>query len=130
MKEAAESAAFDASSMRKGWQPIWGPEGKEGRDYDPKVGLEGWSKYARGTEFPQSPLEIDALPSRERFLKSVVGASGAAGFDGWTANELKALLKHCAFLLDELYTLWIDTAKTAAHQPNDITTDLMETLFS
>ena len=105
MKEAAGSAAFDANSMRKEWQPIWRPEGKEGKGYDPNVALEGWKKYAEGTEFPQSTLEIDALPSKESFLKAVVGATGAAGFDGWAAKELKALLKHFAFLVDELYEL-------------------------
>ena len=37
--------------------------------------------------------------------------SGAAGFDGWTAKELKAMLKYGAFLVDELYTLWVGTAE-------------------
>ena len=42
--------------------------------------------------------------------------AGSAGFDGWTATEVHAMLKHLKPFAKELYELWCETSLLCATQ--------------
>ena len=56
------------------------------------------------------------LPTWDDFAASMMKASGSAGFDGGTATEVHAMLKHLKPFAKELYELWCETSLLCATQ--------------
>lgn len=72
----------------------------------------------------------DALPTFDEFEQAIDEADGSAGFDGWTARELKMIKRLFSFMIRELYELWCATARIAAFSPDLIPQKLRMILFS
>ena len=70
---------------------------------------EHWASLATEAQLPKVVRVSDGLPNRTDFRNAMLKASGAPGFDGWQASELKALEKYLTPLADELFHLWAET---------------------
>ena len=88
---------------------IWRPED---HSYDENYFAERWKFYAATTQvdIPKSTFEESWLPSYEDFRRIAEKAKGGAGFDGWTATELRLLCRFAPVLIQELHHLWCETA--------------------
>ena len=108
MKPPTESPGFTADSMTEDWSKIWYIESVE----EDEKHATSWKSYAEKAKdsIPRSPMTEDWLPSYEEFLDKAQGATGGAGFDGWSSAEIKLLARQFPWLIYELYSLWVDTA--------------------
>ena len=95
--------------MSQEWTKIWRPEDPS---YDENYCAERWKFYAATTQvdIPKSTFEGSWLPSYDDFRQIAEKAKGGAGFDGWTAIELRLLCRFAPFLIKELHHLWCETA--------------------
>ena len=66
MLEAARSAAFDANAMRKEWQPIWAPDGKQGEGVQPEDSPMGAGKDTRRERRSRKALSRSTQCRRRR----------------------------------------------------------------
>ena len=85
--------------------------------------------WAREQAYEPTPPAPFQAPSRQAFHSAVAAASGAAGFDGVTAHEAKALQAHFPTIIDELYDLWSATTHAAA-TPDGLGDELVALLWS
>ena len=95
-----------------------------------KSTLPKWTARADKADFSQSNASTDELPTQEVFIKAICEAKGAAGFDGWSAAELKAVIKTFPKLGEKLYNIFTDVATTAAKDPHKIDEQLRAALFA
>ena len=107
--EQADCPSFNTESMSQEWTKIWRPED---HSYDENYYAERWKFYAATTQvdIPKSTFEGSWLPSYDDFRPIAEKAKGGAGFDGWTAIELRLLCRFAPFLIQELHHLWCETA--------------------
>ena len=77
-----------------------------------------WRKIADDADFGVVSEESPdlTLPTWDDFAASMMKASGSAGFDGGTATEVHAMLKHLKPFAKELYELWCETSLLCATQ--------------
>lgn len=85
--------------------------------YDGDAVARAWSAHADLVVFPQSTKGPDWVPSYEDFCAALAKAKGAAGFDGWSARELKCIGEYFSPLLREVYHVLRDTACLLADSP-------------
>ena len=123
-KAPAPAPGFDAEGMRSEWEPHWAPPVWDSDKYVAK-----WKEWADKVIFPQSEMPHNWIPTFEAFIKAVKKTHGAAGFDGWSAEELKLLVKVAPFLMQELYDLWVATTKMAVAHGGDVPLELLELVF-
>ena len=99
--------------MRKDWEPHWCPSKNMARTAE-----ASWHKIADDADFGVVSEESPdlTLPNWDDFAASMMKASGSAGFDGWTATEVHAMLKHLKPFAKELYELWCETSLLCATQ--------------
>eukprot|EP00959_Pyramimonas_sp_CCMP1952_P371913 7787986-Pyramimonas_sp.AAC.1 len=60
---------------------------------------------------PRSKAQAGWMPSWEQLLRAIARGKGSAGYDGWTARELKMMAVTFEFPVQELHDLWLDTTK-------------------
>ena len=85
--------------------------GPEDPSYDENYFAERWKFYAATqVDIHKSTFEESWLLSYEDFRRIAEKAKGGAGFDGWTAIELRLLCRLAPFLIEELHHLWCETA--------------------
>eukprot|EP00959_Pyramimonas_sp_CCMP1952_P402006 8424043-Pyramimonas_sp.AAC.1 len=60
---------------------------------------------------PRSKAQAGWVPSWEQLLGAIARGKGSAGYDGWTARELKMMAVTFELLVRDLDDLWLDTAK-------------------
>ena len=101
IREQADCPSLNAESMSKEWTKIWRPEDPS---YDENYYAERWKFYAATSQvdIPKSTFEESWLPSYEDFRRIAEKAKGGAGFDGWTAIELRLLCRFAPFLIQEV----------------------------
>lgn len=102
-------AAFNANDLRDEWAKHWCPPDTS----KASEAVANWAKFATDSDYKPQISIPNSLPNRKDFWEAFNSASGAAGFDGWTAKEIKALQHHLTPLADELYQLWIDASNSS-----------------
>ena len=109
--------------MRDCWSKHWCPD-----QVDPNSVCNAWKRFASDARMPTQHGSAEAVPSWNQFQAAAASCKGAAGFDGWTAKELKALSRHFPQLLRELYNLWVETTMSFRIQsPTDTPPDSLWT---
>ncbi|CAE8610170.1 unnamed protein product [Polarella glacialis] len=111
LRGPAHAATFTEIDMRAQWASKWCPGPDEVAE---QAGL-AWKVAALAAEVPQREQGSWKPPSRQRFLKNILRSSGAAGMDGWAADEAQALANFCPALVDELYDLLVRTLTDTEH---------------
>ncbi|CAE7481336.1 NRT2.5 [Symbiodinium sp. KB8] len=95
--------------MTQEWNPLWNavlPDAEQ-----------RWQEVLRRAPggAADEPLSLEFCPvSTETFAQAVREGSGGAGFDGWTAKELKGLGVSCPSLWDDLVCILNDCVALAA----------------
>ena len=80
-----------------------------------------WRLAAAVAGMEQKTCENLAPPSFAKFLDTVLLAKGAAGWDGWSASEAKALANYMPSIVRELHELFIRTMNGSHdHMPDDL----------
>ena len=98
-----------SASMTQEWNPLWNavlPDAEQ-----------RWQEVLRRAPggAADEPLSLEFCPvSTETFAQAVREGSGGAGFDGWTAKELKGLGVSCPSLWDDLVCILNDCVALAA----------------
>ena len=92
LHEVNDAPSFTANDMREAWARIWRNPTRVGGPF-----LQAWLAYASQVSFPER--------SKPRFEKALLAASGAAGYDGWSSEEVKFLTRHCPQPARELCSL-------------------------
>ena len=135
IKPPCGSAVFTANDMADEWRPRWAPKPEE---YDEEESWTGWMKRAKPAfeagEFPRSSVPEDWLPSEQQFDRAISKSRGAAGLDGWSAMEVKALFRNLPWLKQEIYSLWCDTTRELSEKASEegscLGQELEDLLFS
>ena len=85
--------------MRSDWQSVWNrvPAGCNH--------AEAWIQHARDAGLEQKEVKVWSPPSLERLSTAIFATNGAAGFDGWDKEEVRALLNFAPWIIDELRVL-------------------------
>lgn len=109
LKTPKMPAAFNANDLRDEWAKHWCPPDTS----KASEAVANWAKFATDSDYKPQISIPNSLPNRKDFWEAFNSASGAAGFDGWTAKEIKALQHHLTPLADELYQLWIDASNSS-----------------
>ena len=88
-----------SESMTRDWEPIWTRKACEA--------THAWSEVCRAAVWPPAePNTQDfSFPTPNQLAAAIRKGSGGAGFDGWTASELKGLAGYCPWLVEELADL-------------------------
>eukprot|EP00959_Pyramimonas_sp_CCMP1952_P366714 7680353-Pyramimonas_sp.AAC.1 len=60
---------------------------------------------------PQSKACDGWAPSWKQLLRAIARGKGSAGFDGWTARELKLMSSTFFFVIQDLHDPWLDATK-------------------
>ena len=102
-------AAFNANDMREEWAKHWCPPDT----FKAREAVINCAKFASDSNYKPHIAPSNSLPDRKDFWEALNSASGAAGFDGWTANEIKAIQHHMTPLAEELFQLWLDTSNSS-----------------
>ena len=97
LKPPKASAAFTVDDMRECWSKHWHPD-----QVDVDSICNAWKDFAKDARMPSMPGSTNAVPSWNQFQSAVACCKGAAGYDGWTAKELKALNRHFPQLLKKI----------------------------
>eukprot|EP00959_Pyramimonas_sp_CCMP1952_P307459 6435570-Pyramimonas_sp.AAC.1 len=80
------------------------------------------------------------MPSWKQLLRAIARGKGSAGYDGWTARELKLMSSTFVFVIQDLGDLWLGATKylgangmsetaVVSERPDDIV-NLQKLLFS
>jgi hypothetical protein len=116
MREPAGSPGFDADTMREEWAEIWTPPNNDSRAH-----FEAWKQRAEQVAWPKTSVSPNWLPTEKDLDDAIAKSGGGAGLDGWSASEIKKLLRTFRVLKLELLQLWKDTTVTAKADPEKIT---------
>ena len=106
------AAAFTATDMREEWSQWWCPE-----DFGPMTEAsqaQSWQELAEEGGVPSLAERQWQPPSEEAFAGVLRNAKGAAGLDGWTPGEIRALIDHAPWLIAELHGLFVRTTEAAS----------------
>lgn len=117
---------YTAADMRRQWEPIWRPEEA---DPDPAE----WEAYADADGFVRPPSPTVPTPTLEAFSEALRRARGAAGWDGWGSDEVRAMANHMPRAVAELHALWCDTTHAAGDVgagPPGATTEVVRCLYA
>ena len=74
---------------------------------------QAWRKAAVDAGLSPSPTRVWTPPTIDRFLEAIMLTSGAAGFDGWCKEEVRALISFAPWIIEEIYVLLIRTMREA-----------------
>ena len=97
LKPPKASPVFTADDMRECWSKHWHPD-----QVDVDSICNAWKDFAKDARMPSMPGSTNAVPSWNQFQSAVASCKGAAGYDGWTPQELKALNRHFPQLLKKI----------------------------
>ena len=101
VKQAVPSPVFSAEEMRAAWSMIW-RRTPEGSNHG-----AAWREQALGAGLEPSATRRWQPPTLERFQETLLATSGAAGFDGWEKEEVRAMLQFAPWLIAELHKVLI-----------------------
>jgi hypothetical protein len=94
--DIATPLTFSAVDMREEWSKYWCPaEPVEGKD-------ETWRSLAQEAGMARQEQAPWTPPTPEEFAHLLQKAKGAAGLDGWDAEEAQAMATHLPWLIEEL----------------------------
>ena len=114
-------STFSAHDMRGEWLPIW-CRAHPGHDT-----AEAWRQQARKAGIKAERPKMWQPPTVERFTEALLATDGSAGFDGWGKDEMRALIAHAPWLIDELHRVLIRLTREA---PFGISDDLRDAIFT
>ena len=106
---------------------------------DEEKSWAGWMQCAKpafeSREFPEKAvLRRTGSPVEQQFDRAISKSRGAAGLDGWSATEVKALFRNLSWPTREIYLLWCDTTRklleSAIEVGNCLVQHLEDLLFS
>jgi hypothetical protein len=97
-------ATFSAQDMHDDWKDVWCP---------PSIGGDetgsAWIIAAEACGMERAAERVWQPPSFEAFATAIKNTDGAAGWDGWQAAELHALVAYAPWCVYELYQLLLRT---------------------
>lgn len=108
LRPAQPPANFTAADMREEWVQWWAPAAAM-----PGGRADSWRALAREAGCKQEAQKPWDPTSLERFCGALRATHGAAGLDGWSHEELKALAEHAPWVFVDLYALLVDTTSAA-----------------
>lgn len=99
------SGEYTADEMETDWREWWCGAA-------PGDGAAAWCRVAAEAGLEPAPPRAEGweLPTWDAFRVGLSRTKGAAGFDGWSGDELKALCEHAPALGRELYELLCRTS--------------------
>ncbi|CAE7386236.1 ABCC2, partial [Symbiodinium necroappetens] len=83
-----------------------------------KGGANAWDEVANAAGLDPGP-SVSAFqpPSAEQLMQAIATCSGSPGFDGWSASELKGLMRACPCLADDLVRIFVSLLKAPRSEP-------------
>ena len=121
LKPMSSPPAFSASEMRSDWKCIWNRI-PEGADHG-----EAWVKQATDAGMVRKPARTWVPPTLDRFREAILATNGAAGFDGWDKEEVRALLAYAPWIIEELLVLLTRLTREAQH---GLSPDIRDAVFA
>ena len=109
VKQTTPAPVFSAEEMRADWDKVW-RRTPEGSNHG-----KAWKDQAVKAGLRQVRTRRWNPPSFERFTEALLATSGAAGFDGWEKDEVRALLNHAPWLIEELRLVLIRATRESVH---------------
>ena len=107
LRPPSQPAAFTAEDMKEEWQPHWAPEQSQ-------PGLaKAWLGKAHEAGLTRQVPQQWRAPEFKEFLQILQSSKGAAGLDGWEAQELKALCKQAPWLVKEIFEILVEVTRLA-----------------
>ena len=119
--EGADILTFSAAEMRQEWVPHWCPT------TTPPRPAEEWRRYAAEAHQVVGVRRSWRPPSAGEFVEAILATKGAAGFDGWEADEAVAMTRHAPWLVEELLAIF---ARITREAPHGLPRELVEELFT
>ena len=100
-----------SDSMLQAWEPVWTKR--------LPTADANWDEVCNYAGYPKQPTcdKTFEIVTADQFLGAIREGSGSAGFDGWTARELKSLASAAPVLFDELLSIFYACAREAQTCP-------------
>ena len=99
---------FTPAQMTKQWAEVWTPPSSSQT-------ADAWAAYAR--DYPNAPATdapVTEWPDYMDFKGAILATNGAAGLDGWSASELKAIARWWPDHADALWDLFSESSASAS----------------
>ena len=101
---------LNSATMTEEWEKLW--------TKTHPAPQEAWDEVASAAGLDSAP-SVSAFqpPSAEQLMQAIATCSGSAGFDGWSASELKGLMRACPCLADDLVRIFVSLLKAPRSEP-------------
>ena len=101
---------LNSATMTEEWENLW--------TKTHPAPQEAWDDVASAAGLDPAP-SVSAFqpPSAEQLMQAIATCSGSAGFDGWSASELKGLMRACPCLADDLVRIFVSLLKAPRSEP-------------
>ena len=109
----------DSRSMCAEWEPRWTAQ--------LQAPGQAWQSVLQRAGVQPTPPGDFANVSVEEMRTAISEGAGGAGFDGWTAKELRGLCTSCAWLVDDLVSLFNETLQ---HQSPEVLQACRDSVFA